>query len=61
MLMVFGTFAVGGAGLALSASAADAGKAIRLVTNGAADYIRGKQESSVWFGNYKQSGDGAGG
>ena len=55
MLMVFGTFAVGGAGLALTASAAETGKAIRLVTNGAADFITGAQTSNVWFGNYMQS------
>ena len=61
MLMVFGTFAVGGAGLALTASADDTNKAIRLVTNGALDGIEGAQQNNVWFGNYKQSGDGAGG
>ena len=61
MLMTLGTIAVGGTGFVPAASAADAGKAVRIVTNGAAEFITGAQTSAVWFGNYKQSSDGAGG
>ena len=61
MLLLFSSAAVGGAGLALTASAAETGKAIRLVQDGKADYITGAQTSNVWFGNYKQSSDGADG
>ena len=61
MLMTLGTIAVGGTGFVPAASAADAGKAVRIVTNGAAEFITGAQTSAVWFGNYKQSSDGENG
>ena len=54
-------FVLPGLGVGMTASARDDAKAVNLVTNGAADYITGAQVSSVWFGNYKQSSDGAGG
>ncbi len=48
-------------GFSFAASAADTPKAIELVSDGALDCILGAQQSSVWFGNYKQSSNGAGG
>ncbi|MBQ7541737.1 MAG: hypothetical protein IJT44_05550, partial [Clostridia bacterium] len=54
VLSVFG-------GLGLTVSAVDTAKAIELVTNGVAGGVLGAQQSSVWFGNYKQSSDGNGG
>ena len=36
-------------------------KAIRLVENGAATNIEGERKSNIYFGNYLQSSDGAGG
>ena len=54
VLSVFG-------GMTFTVSAAGSGKAIQLVTSGAAANVLGAQQSNVWFGNYKQSSDGAGG
>ena len=51
----------GFAGLCVPAAAEGTGKTIELVTNGAADYILGAQQSNIWFGNYKQSSDDDGG
>ncbi len=61
ILLLLSSAAVGGTGFALTAAAEDAGKAICLVTNGAAEYILGAQQSNIWFGSYKQSSDGADG
>lgn len=47
--------------LPMAASAADTGKAIQLVTSGAAANITGAQKSNVYFGTYQQSSDGRGG
>ena len=43
--------------LTITAHAEDTGKAIQLVTGGAADNIVGAQKSNVYFGTYLQSGD----
>ncbi|MBR4728292.1 MAG: hypothetical protein IK080_10440 [Clostridia bacterium] len=55
LTLALGTAAAGVGGLPLRSSAAGTGKAIVLVTGGAADFIKGAQQSSVWFGNYMQS------
>ncbi len=41
---------------AVPAHATDTGKAIQLAVNGFAPNVQGAQASTLWFGNYKQSG-----
>ena len=60
LTLVLGTIAVGFGGLPLRSSAAGSGKAIQLVTDGTAANLPGAQQSNVYFGNYKQSSNGAG-